>query len=45
MDVPKNDLPAFKSNIVKIVEYSLPQDIGFYIRIKDSYTFVSGRLQ
>ncbi|MDR1646395.1 MAG: DUF5036 family protein [Tannerellaceae bacterium] len=30
--------------IVRIIEYSLPQDIGFYIRIKDSYTYVTGRL-
>ncbi|GHV56849.1 hypothetical protein FACS1894182_04280 [Bacteroidia bacterium] len=31
--------------IVKLVEYSLPQDIVFYIRIRDSYTCVYGRVQ
>lgn len=32
--------------IVKLVEYEgIPQDIGFYIRIKESYTYVVGRLQ
>ncbi|MDR0799112.1 MAG: hypothetical protein LBN18_05085, partial [Dysgonamonadaceae bacterium] len=31
--------------IVKLIEYSLPQDIVFYIRIKDSYTYIYGRVQ
>jgi hypothetical protein len=32
--------------IVKLVEYEgIPQDIGFYIRIRESYTYVYGRLQ
>lgn len=29
--------------IIKLVEYDgIPQDIGFHIRIKDSYTYVYG---
>lgn len=32
--------------IVKLVEYEgIPQEIGFYIRIKESYTYVTGRLE
>lgn len=32
--------------IVKLVEYEgIPQNIGFFIRIKESYTYVTGRLE
>ena len=40
-EVEKND----NKLTVKLVEYSLPQDIGFYIRIKDSYTYTAGWVQ